>query len=117
MIHFYNGESAEGLRLAEEAHRLAPTDTVSHVWFSVGLLQTLQVERIAEEGSDYFRVEALDLLGRRDEAFELAFELSREGVLWDLFALYNRADRSQELIDKAFVSASIACSCAAGRLM
>ena len=41
----------------------------------------------------------MDLLGRRDEAFELAFELSREGVLLDLFALYNRADRSQELID------------------
>ncbi len=99
MNRFYRGESAEGLRLAEEGYRLAPTDTVSHVWFTVGLLQTLQVERVVGEGSDYFHVEALDLLGRRDEAFEIAFELSREGVLWDLFALYNRADRSEELID------------------
>jgi tetratricopeptide (TPR) repeat protein len=63
------------------------------------LLQTQQVERIAEEGIDFFQVEALDLLGRREEAFEVAVELSREGQLWNLFALYNRAERSQELID------------------
>jgi TolB-like protein len=99
MTRFYNGESAEGLRLAEQAHRLAPTDAVSHIWFTVGLLQTQQVERIVEEGIDFFQVEALDVLGRREEAFELAFELSREGELWNLFAFYNRADRSQELID------------------
>jgi TolB-like protein len=99
VTRFYNGESAEGLRLAEQAHRLAPTDAVSHIWFTVGLLQTQQVERIAEEGIDFFQVDALDLLGRREEAFELALELSREGNLWPLFALYNRADRSQELID------------------
>jgi tetratricopeptide (TPR) repeat protein len=68
-------------------------------WFSTGLLQTLQPERIAEEGVDVLQVEALDLLGRRDEAFQLAFELAREGDLWPLFALYNRADRSQELVD------------------
>ena len=99
MNRFYSGESAEGLRLAEQAYRLAPTDAVSHIWFTVGLAQTLQLERIAEEGIDFFQVEALDLLGRREKAFELAFELSREGELWNLFALYNRADRSQELID------------------
>ena len=99
MNHFYSGESAEGLRLAEQAYRLAPTDAVSHIWFSIGLLQTLQVERMAEEGIDFLQVDALYLLGRREEAFELAFELSREGELWNLFALYNRADRSQELID------------------
>jgi len=99
ITRFYNGESAEGLRMAEEAYRLAPTDAVSHIWFTVGLLQTQQVERIAEEGIDFFQVEALDLLGRREEAFEVAFELSREGQLWNLFALYNRANRSQELID------------------
>jgi tetratricopeptide (TPR) repeat protein len=99
MNRFYSGESAEGLRLAEQAYLLAPTDAVAHVWFTVGLLQTLQVERIVEEGIDFFQVEALDLLGRREEAFELALELSREGELWHLFALYNRADRSQELID------------------
>ncbi len=45
------------------------------------------------------QVEALDLLGRREEAFEIALKLSREGYPDSLFALYNRAERSQELID------------------
>ena len=97
--HFYYGRSAEGFRLAEQAYQLAPTDAVMHFRFTIGLLQTLQVERIAEEGLDFFKVDALDLLGRRDEAFELAFELSRDGYPWGLFRLYNRTDRSQELID------------------
>jgi tetratricopeptide (TPR) repeat protein len=99
MHHFNYGRTAEGFRLAEQAYQLRPTDAVTRFVFTVGLLQTLQVERIAEEGLDLLQVGALDLLGRRDEAFELAFELSREGEVWSLFALYNRADRSQELID------------------
>jgi TolB-like protein len=99
MHHFTYGRTAEGLRLAEQAYQLRPTDSVMRFVFTLGLLQTLQVVRIAEEGYDEFKVDALDLLGRRDEAFELAFELSREGEVWSLFALYNRADRSQELID------------------
>ncbi len=99
MHHFYRGNAAEGLRMAEQAHRLAPTDLVSHFAFTVGLRQTLQVERIADEGLEFFKVDALDWLGRRDEAFELAFKLSGEGYPGILFALYNRADRSQDLID------------------
>jgi tetratricopeptide (TPR) repeat protein len=99
MHHFYYGRAAEGFRLAEQAYQLAPTDEVMQFWFTVGLLQTLQPERIAEEGVDDLQVEALDLLGRRDEAFELALKLSREGYPGSLFALYNRAERSQELID------------------
>ncbi|MFB3083472.1 MAG: adenylyl cyclase, partial [Gammaproteobacteria bacterium] len=72
--HFMRGRTAEGFRLAEQAYQLRPTDRAIRFTFTVGLLQTLQVERIAEEGLDFFQVDALDLLGRRDEAFELAFE-------------------------------------------
>ncbi len=99
MHQFYYGRAAEGFRLAEQAYQLAPTDAVMQFWFSVGLIQTLQPERVAEEGLDYLQVEALDLLGRREEAFEIALKLSREGYPDSLFALYNRAERSQELID------------------
>jgi len=99
MHHFYRGSTAAGFRLVEQARRLAPTDNVTHFAFTVGLLQSQQVERIVEDGLDFFKVAALEHLGRRDEAFELAFELSREGFPQNLFALYNRADRSQELID------------------
>ena len=96
---FWNGRVAEGYRLAEKAYQLAPTDAVMQFWFTFGLIQTMQTERVAEEGRDYLQVEALDLLGRREEAFEIALKLSREGFPQGLFALYNRADRSQELID------------------
>jgi hypothetical protein len=99
MHHLYHGRSADGLRLAEHAYQLAPTDEVMKIWVSFGLAQTLQLERIADEGADFLKVDALDLLGRREEAFELAFELAREDDLGTLFALYNRADRSQELVD------------------
>jgi TolB-like protein/Tfp pilus assembly protein PilF len=99
MHQFFYGRAAEGFRLAEQAYQLAPTDAVMQFWFGVGLIQTLQPERVAEEGLDYLQVEALDLQGRRDEAFELALKLSREGYPETLFALYNRADRSQELIE------------------
>jgi TolB-like protein/Tfp pilus assembly protein PilF len=99
MHHFLNGRPAEGLRLAERAYELEPANAVTQFWLTIGLLETLQLERITEEGADFARVGALELLGRRDEAFELAFELSSEGDLWNLFALYNRADRSKELVD------------------
>ena len=96
--HFYYGRTAEGFRLAEQAYQLRPA-SFEHFVFTTGLLQTLQVERIAEEGDDFFKVGALDLLGRREEAFGLAIELSRDGYLGTLIRLYNRADRSQELVD------------------
>ncbi len=99
MQHFYRGRAADGFRLAEQAHQLAPTDQVSHFAFTVGLFQSFQLERIVAEGTEFFKVDALDRLGRRDEAFELAFELSKDGYVGNLFALYNRGDRSQELID------------------
>jgi tetratricopeptide (TPR) repeat protein len=52
-----------------------------------------------EEGSDFLKVAALDRLGRRDDAFELALRRAREGNLEALFRLYNRVDRSHDLID------------------
>jgi TolB-like protein/Tfp pilus assembly protein PilF len=99
MHHFYYGRAAEGFPLAERAYALEPTNAVAQFALTVGLWLTMQTERIAEEGSDFAKVGAMEQLGRRNEAFDLAGELSREGILWPLFDLYNRTDRSQELID------------------
>ena len=100
MHHFYNGRAAEGLRLAEQARKLEPENGVTHFWLTIGMLLTLQIARIAEEGFDSFaKVQALDRLGRRVEAFELAFELGRDLGPGTLFNQYNRADRSKELVD------------------
>jgi TolB-like protein/Tfp pilus assembly protein PilF len=99
MHHYSTGNSADGMRLAERAYELEPTNAVTQFAYTVGLWLTMQTERIAEEGSDFAKVGAMELLGRRQEAFDLAGELSREGNLWPLFDLYNRSDRSNELID------------------
>ena len=97
--HFYYGEAATGFPLAERAVELAPTSGVARFTWSVALLQTLQIERLAEEGSDFFRIDALDALGRREEAFELAYALEQDGYLGGLFRLLNRAGRSRDLTD------------------
>jgi len=60
---------------------------------------TGQTERVAEEGQEFFKVDALDALGRREEAFQLAYALASEGYINNLFTLFNRAGRSQELVD------------------
>jgi len=99
MQQTFLGNAAQGFRLSEQAYRLEPTNNVTQNQFTFGLLETQQTERIAEEGSDFLKVAALDRLGRRDEAFELALQRAREGNLGSLFRLYNRVDRSQELVD------------------
>jgi tetratricopeptide (TPR) repeat protein len=97
--HFYRGESAAGFRLATQAHELDPNDRGAYFAFTIGLLQTQQNGRLVEEGLDGFRVDALDVLGRRSEAFELAQTLADGGSLQNLFTMYNRAGRSLELVD------------------
>jgi len=99
LLDYMSGQSAHGLPLAMRAYELAPTDANAQFALTIGWLQTHQPERIVEEGSESFRVDALDVLGRRDEAFKLAYKLAREGFVGTLFGLLNRADRSQELVD------------------
>ncbi len=95
---FY-GRAAEGFGLAERSLAGGPSDVGALVALSDALFQTLQIERVAAEGYGEFKVVALDLAGRRDEAFELAYELTEYGDMETLFWLFNRADRSQDLID------------------
>ena len=97
--HLYNGRAADGLLLAERSLAGGPSDTNAQYALGFALLQTLQIERAAEEGSRDVKVVALELLGRRDEAFELANDLTNIGDVETLFWLFNRADRSQDLID------------------
>jgi tetratricopeptide (TPR) repeat protein len=99
MQHLNLGKSADGYRLAATAVQREPTDRQMRFTYSIGLLQTLQMDRLAEEGADDFKVDALDALGRRDEAFALAQKLAGNDRVDPLFRLYNRAGRSPELID------------------
>lgn len=98
--HLLNyGRAAEALVQAERSLAGGPSDANAQLFFSNALLRTLQLERIAEEGSGEYRVVALELLGRRDEAFELAHSLTSIGDLETLFWLFNRAGHSQDLVN------------------
>jgi lipoprotein NlpI len=97
--HLYNGRAAEAFLLAERSIAGGPSDVNSQLALSDALFQTLQIERTAEEGSGKYKILALELLGRSDEAFELAYKLTDIGDVETLFWLFNQADRSQDLID------------------
>jgi len=99
MKHFYRGDAAEGMRLAEQAYELAPTDTIYHSTYSIGLAFTMQLEKLAEEGTKYFQIDALDALGRREEAYVIAYELARDGYPESLLKLFNRSGRSKDAVD------------------
>ncbi|MGH8223415.1 MAG: tetratricopeptide repeat protein [Woeseiaceae bacterium] len=99
MQHYALGKSAEGYRLAARASELAPTDAVVNFVYAIGLLQTQMVEKLAAEGRIGMQVDALDWLGRRDEAFTAARELAGQGLPLNLFRLLNRAGRHREVID------------------
>jgi hypothetical protein len=70
---------------------------LAEIYMSTGLLGTLQFERALEEESQYIRPAAFYELGRYDEAFALAYNFATDGYPETLFALYNRAGRSQEV--------------------
>jgi len=99
MVHFFRGESARGLQLAEQALEISPANAVVQFTYSVGLIMTGQTERLATEGIDFTRVFALETIGRRDEAFQLAFSLAGEGYIGNLFGLFNETDRSHDLVN------------------
>jgi TolB-like protein/Tfp pilus assembly protein PilF len=99
MQYFYRGDAAEGMNLAEQAYELAPTDSVYHFTYSIGLAFTLQLEKLAEDGTGNFQINALDALGRREEAYDIAYESARDGYPGSLLRLFNRSGRSEDAVD------------------
>ena len=95
----YRGDVAEAYAGAERAIGLVPSDAVARFVWSAALLQTNQIERLAEEGVDFLQVDALDAIGERDKAFEVAEQMEEDGYLDGLFGLLNRSGRSEELTD------------------
>jgi len=95
----FHGRAAAGFGLAERSLAGGPSDVGALIALSDALFQTLQIKQVAAEGYGEFKVVALELSGRRVEAFELAYELTEYGDMEALFWLFNRADRSQDLID------------------
>jgi len=95
----YSGRYGEGLQVMEERRELGNMSGVTKIFLSIGLMGTGQFERATTEGSPYWQPDALYSIGRTDDAFELAHDQARGGDPGNLFYLFLRANRDQELVD------------------
>ena len=95
----FSGRNGEGLQQMETARELDEMSGVDGMILSIGLANTMQFERIVEEGSLFWKPYALYETGRQDEAFELAHAQASSGFPGNLFYLLNRSDRSKEVTD------------------
>jgi TolB-like protein len=93
----YSGRNGEGLQQMEMGRELDEISGVEEVFLSVGLANTMQFERVIEEGSPFWRPFALYETGQHEEAFALAHHQASSGFPGNLFYLLNKADRSKEL--------------------
>gem|GEM_PF-1139495 len=98
IISFDRGDTSAGLKHAETALQLNPNDRVYREFYSQGLGETHQYEKLAGEGYRGFRIKGLRNLGRTEEASILAYQIAAEGDLLHFFAFLNAADRSDELL-------------------
>jgi hypothetical protein len=97
--YMYSGRAGEGLREMEEYTSRTTASGVAKFFVSIGLLNTGQAERAVEEGSIFWRPDALYTVGRVDEAIELAYQHARAGSPESLFFMLVREDRAKEMID------------------
>jgi TolB-like protein len=95
---YWSGELAEALSLFETAVRLTPQDRVLRTDLSRTLNATHQYERTAEEGYWTEKIEALQHLGRVEEASLLAEPWASLGVIWPYFRLLNATGQSDTLV-------------------
>ncbi|MGI9271931.1 MAG: tetratricopeptide repeat protein [Woeseiaceae bacterium] len=96
--YMFSGRAGEALQLMEQVRELDEMSGIDRVYLSLGLLRTGQYERATEEGSVFFKPGALYEVGRKEEAFALAYTQATTGTPENLFYLYVRDDRDQDLI-------------------
>ncbi|WP_156762651.1 hypothetical protein [Woeseia oceani] len=97
--YLYAGETGRGLQQLEESAKLGELSGVEQLYLSYGLMDTGQAERALNEGSIYFRPDALYQVGRKEEAIALAYEHARGGEPYSLFFMLVRENRDKELVD------------------
>ena len=97
--YLFSGRAGESLSLMEKRRDMGEMSGIAYVYLSVGLNRTGQFERATEEGSPFLKVLPLYNVGRKDEAYELAYRFAGEGSPRDLFTLFIREGRDRDLID------------------
>ena len=97
--YLFSGRAGESLSLMEKRRDMGEMSGIANVYLSVGLTRTGQFERATEEGSPFLKVLPLYNVGRKDEAYELAYRFAGEGSTGDLFTLFIREGRDRDLTD------------------
>ena len=97
--YMFSGRAGEALQLMEQVREVDEIDGIDRIYLSLGLLRTGQYERAAEEGSQFFQPDALYELGRKDEAFEMAYRQATSGNPGTYFYLLLRDGRDKDMID------------------
>lgn len=97
--YLFSGQLGKSLQMMEERQSLGSMSGVGRLYLSLGLVGTQQYQRAIDEGGRFFSVMPLYQLGRKDEAYELARNFAAEGFPGDLFYLFLRENREQDLVD------------------
>ena len=97
--YLFSGEVGKSLKTMEVRNARGTMSGVARFYLTAGLNQTQQYQRAVDEGVFYSKVFPLYELGRQDEAFTLARNFAADGFPADLFYLFLREDREQELVD------------------
>ena len=94
------GRYAEGLQLAEEAHRLRPNQRDMAYVLSRGLMRTHQYARAAPLREPATQAPALYLLGETERAISIAQKLfEQQGIPHLLFDFLARGGRTADIVD------------------
>lgn len=83
----------------EQRREMGEMSGVAKFFISVGLMNTGQYERATTEGTPYWQPLALYEIGNVEEAFERSYEHARAGYPGNLFYLFIRENRDQDLVD------------------
>lgn len=97
--YLFSGQLGKSLQTMEERYALGSMNSIASSYLTIGLIGTQQYQRALDEGHVFLKVFPLYELGRKDEAHTLAKSFAAEGFPGDLFLLYLRENREQELVD------------------
>jgi TolB-like protein/Tfp pilus assembly protein PilF len=99
-VHLDQGRIAEALEESERAVDLQPSNSVARLTRSFIWLASHQLERVAADGEEWTPIVALTLLGRVEEATQLAYQRAKDiADTGTLLGFLNITGRSEEAVN------------------
>ena len=97
--YLFSGKLGESLKAMEERRAHGPMNGVAKLYLGIGLVGTQQYQRAIDEGNRFNAVFPLYELGKHEEAHALARSNAAQGFPGDLFYLFLRENREQDLVN------------------